>query len=308
MKKIACIGEVMIELSLQNAATAHIGIAGDTYNTAVYLAHLLRTQANVHYITALGQDSFSDRILGHMDHHGIALDHVVRHPIKTAGMYAIETDEFGERRFSYWRSDSAARTLFSAECSLSLDILTNFDLVYISAISLAILPPEQRHALIEALIYYQARGGVVAYDSNHRPQLWESTKAAEHINDVMWDFVKIALPSLDDEMTIFSDADSALVMQRLCKSGPRLGALKQGHLGPCDLHESIVQSYPVIHKIVDSTAAGDSFNAGYLAGYVTGADVADNLMQAHELASRVIQHRGAILPDAELAKLTVTKA
>ena len=73
----------------------------------------------------------------------------------------------------------------------------------LSGISLAILPPTQRHALIEALIYYQARGGIVAYDSNHRPKLWESPEIARETNAVMWDFAMLALPSVDDEMHIF---------------------------------------------------------------------------------------------------------
>ena len=131
----------MIELSLQTAETAQICIAGDTYNTAVYLAHLLKSRAEVHYVTVLGQDAFSDRILAHMQTHKITQDCVARHPIKTPGLYAIETDDQGERRFSYWRSDSAARTLFGPECTIDLHILSQFELVYVSGISLAILPP-----------------------------------------------------------------------------------------------------------------------------------------------------------------------
>ncbi len=303
MTRIACIGEVMIELSLQTTETAQIGIAGDTYNTAVYLAHLLKGRAEVHYVTVLGQDAFSDRILAHIQTHGIAQNFVARHPTKTPGLYAIETDDQGERRFSYWRSDSAARTLFGPECTIDMNILSQFDLVYVSGISLAILPPTQRHALIEALIYYQARGGTVAYDSNHRPKLWESPEIARETNAIMWDFATLALPSIDDEMHIFNDADATDVIARLCKHGPRVGALKQGHVGPYDLEQSSVHTYGAVETVVDSTAAGDSFNAGFLAGYIVGASVGERLIQAHDLAARVVQHRGAILPDGELVRL-----
>ncbi len=303
MTKIACIGEVMIEMSLQTAETAQIGIAGDTYNTAVYLAHLLRGRAEVHYVTALGQDAFSDRILSHMQHHGIAQSFVARHPTKTPGLYAIETDDQGERRFSYWRSDSAARTLFGPECGMNLSILSQFDMVYVSGISLAILPSTQRQALIEALIYYQARGGTVAYDSNHRPKLWESSEVARETNAVMWDFASLALPSVDDEIAIFGNVDASDVIARLCKRGPRIGALKRGNLGPYDLEQNTMQCYSAAKNVVDSTAAGDSFNAGFLAGYITGASAGERLIQAHDLAAQVVQHRGAILPDTVLANL-----
>jgi 2-dehydro-3-deoxygluconokinase len=229
---------------------------------------------------------------------------VARHSLKNPGLYAIETDDQGERRFSYWRSDSAARTLFGPECAIDLTMLAQFDLIYISGISLAILPVTQRHALIEALIYYQARGGIVAYDSNHRPKLWENPEIARQTNEVMWDFAAIALPSIDDEMGIFGESDASDVIARLCKDGPRIGALKRGHLGPYDLEHRISKNYGLAQHVVDSTAAGDSFNAGFLAGYIRAAAPDDRLKQAHDLAALVVQCRGAILPDAELADIS----
>ena len=158
-------------------------------------------------------------------------------------------------------------------------------------------------ALIEALIYYQARGGTVAYDSNHRPKLWESSEVARETNAVMWDFASLALPSVDDEIAIFGNVDASDVIARLCKRGPRIGALKRGHLGPYDLEQNTMQSYGTAQNVVDSTAAGDSFNAGFLAGYITGTSAGERLIQAHDLAAQVVQHRGAILPDTVLANL-----
>ena len=143
----------------------------------------------------------------------------------------------------------------------------------------------------------------MAYDSNHRPKLWESPEIARQTNAVMWDFATLALPSIDDEMHIFNDADASDVIARLCKHGPRVGALKQGILGPYDLEQSSTQTYGSVETVVDSTAAGDSFNAGFLAGYIAGTSVGERLIQAHDLAARVVQHRGAILPDGELVRL-----
>jgi 2-dehydro-3-deoxygluconokinase len=104
-------------------------------------------------------------------------------------------------------------------------------------------------------------------------------------------------------MHIFNDADASDVIARLCKHGPRVGALKQGHLGPYDLEQGTAQTYGGAKNVVDSTAAGDSFNAGFLAGYIAGASVGERLIQAHDLAAQVVQHRGAILPDTELVRL-----
>ena len=298
MTKIACIGEVMIELSLQTAETAQIGIAGDTYNTAVYLAHLLKARAEVHYVTVLGQDAFSDRILAHMQTHGIAQDCVARHPTKTPGLYAIETDDQGERRFIYWRSDSAARTLFGPECTIDLNILSQFDLVYVSGISLAILPPALRYALLEALIYYKARGGVVAYDSNHRPKLWESPEIARETNAVMWDFATLALPSVDDEMALFGDPTEMAVIYRFAGWHWDGIAIKRGMRGPVSpkLDPEAHPDFPPAARVTDTTAAGDSFNGGYLAAFLAGKGEAERLADGHALAARVVGAPGAILP------------
>ncbi len=47
---------------------------------------------------------------------------------------------------------------------------------------------------------------------------------------------------------------------------------------------------------VDETAAGDGFNAGYLAARLSGVDAAQAVSAAHRLAGDVIRHRGALVP------------
>ncbi|MEM6987062.1 MAG: PfkB family carbohydrate kinase, partial [Pseudomonadota bacterium] len=121
--RIACIGEVMIELATTDSATATLGVAGDTYNTAVYLSRELARHSaiEVAYITALGDERMSQRILSDMRAHGIGTDCVEVRPGLAPGLYAIETDPTGERQFSYWRDNSAARTLFVSPATVSLE-------------------------------------------------------------------------------------------------------------------------------------------------------------------------------------------
>ena len=62
-KKIAVIGECMIELS-QKGAEVSRGFGGDTLNTSVYIARQVAPDAlSVSYVTALGTDSFSQQML-----------------------------------------------------------------------------------------------------------------------------------------------------------------------------------------------------------------------------------------------------
>jgi len=49
-------------------------------------------------------------------------------------------------------------------------------------------------------------------------------------------------------------------------------------------------------NVVDTTSAGDSFNAGYLASRISGNKPSSAALAGHQLVSIVIQHRGAIIP------------
>lgn len=297
IKSIACIGEVMIELVAKGADGAALGVAGDTYNTAVYLARALQgTDQSVHYVTGLGDDTFSARIEAAIAGHGIGTEYIERRADKMPGLYAIETDDTGERSFSYWRGESAARTMFAKPCAVGLDRLGDFDLIYLSGITLAILPRAVRDDLMAALWTCQSKGALIAYDSNHRPRLWEDRKTAQLVNAAMWRLCDIGLPSVDDEMELFGEAREADVLARFADYGVTRGALKRGDAGPYGFAGARTgAAYPSVGKVIDSTAAGDSFNAGYLSGVALGQDDSTCLMNGHQLACKVIQHRGAII-------------
>jgi 2-dehydro-3-deoxygluconokinase len=296
--KIACIGEVMIELALTSGSQdAHVGVAGDTFNTAVYLKRTGGEHLDVAYITVLGTDSFSDQII-----HSINSEHIDTHLIprssqRVPGLYAISTDERGERSFTYWREQSAARLMFDDSTGPLFNVLDAFDVLYYSAITLAILPPAVRKSFLAYLAEFRALPGRrVAFDSNYRPRLWHSQDEARHYVSSSWQHCDIALPSLDDEMALFGDADETAVMHRLRTCGVITGAIKRGAQGPLDLQSpATTPAFESVNLVVDSTAAGDSFNGAYLACLLDGGNPVQAMQAGHDCASHVVQHRGAIV-------------
>lgn len=295
LKRIACIGEVMIELSREGADLARLGVAGDTFNTAVYLKRAV-PGVDVAYVTALGDDAMSARIREALADEAISTELVETRAGVMPGLYMISVDDAGERSFSYWRSAAAARTLFSEPATVTPSALDGFDLIYLSGISLAILPAQVRAAFWEWAAGYRARGGKVAFDSNYRPKLWDSRETAQSETMRAWAMADVALPSVDDEMALFGDADEASVVARLRAAGVTFGALKRGPAGPLGLGSgTVIDTSPVTH-VVDTTAAGDSFNAGFLAAHAQGQSQEACMRAGHDLAARVIGHRGAILP------------
>ena len=290
--KIACVGEAMIELAM-SGNTAGVGVAGDTLNAAVYL-----TRANpdlqVDYITCLGDDPFSLQIRDFIENQGIGCDNISMLPGRTPGLYAITTTPEGERSFTYWRETAAARSLFAGPGEPDFSVLAGYDVVYLSGITIAILPHPVRLALIDWLVQSDVR---VVFDSNFRPRLWEDTATARTITTLLWACADIALPSVDDEMDLFGETHEE-VRQRFAELGVR-GALKQGADGPASLGEPVSQNYPPARSVVDTTAAGDSFNGAYLGAVLAGATQADALMAAHLCASEVVGIRGAITPGVQ---------
>ncbi len=285
MTRVACIGEAMIELSM-DGDRALVGVAGDTLNTAVYLRRSAPS-VEVTYVTCLGDDPFSDRIFDFIAEQGIGTSGITRLPGASPGLYAINTIQ-AERSFTYWRSASAARQLFADG---KFDRLAGYDALYISGISLAILPHPVRLALLDWLRNASVQ---VIYDSNYRPRLWEDAATAKTITRAFWDRADIALPSIDDEMALFGETAGTVASRFARHTGK--GALKRGKLGPLSIGETVTQSYPSASNVVDTTAAGDSFNGAYLGALLTGRSQAQSLLAGHKMAARVVQHRGAIIP------------
>lgn len=304
--RVACIGEAMVELTLGRDASSPVGMgfAGDTLNTAIYLKRLLGDTSLVAYTSVLGSDPLSERMIDYLELESIDTRTISRSADRLVGLYAITTDQNGERTFSYWRNESAARTLFQLNGDLDFSALLGFDVLMLSAISLAILPNHVRQALISELARLRSRHGTtIVFDSNFRPRLWESVEIAQQTVADAWRITDIALPSIDDEMALFEDTDEAAVIARLNSYGVNRGALKRGERGPLSLNrfeqkaapnQVGIDATPV--TVVDTTAAGDSFNAGYLSAVLTGSSELEALSAGHGCATRVIAHRGAIIP------------
>jgi len=301
--RIGCIGEAMVELTSvsSNADSVGLGFAGDTLNTAIYLKRLLGSASDVAFVTRLGRDTYSARMIDFIHSESIDSSYIERTDKRHVGLYAIDTDASGERTFSYWRDNSAARQLFQSDGdTLNFDSLKNFDVLYLSAITLAILPGAARTALIQELDALRRDGAKVVFDSNYRPALWESREHAQHAVAEAWRITDIALPSIDDEMALFGDANESALRNRLHSYGIVRGALKRGADGPVPLDPAspaaVTLPMPAHVEVIDSTAAGDSFNAGAL-GNGNGSD-AEAMQAGHALALRVIGQRGAIIPSS----------
>lgn len=272
-----------------------LGFAGDTFNTAWYLARCA-PQIDVAYFTVIGNDAISAKMRAALRDGGINDQFVDVSPDKTVGLYLISLDQ-GERSFSYWRGQSAARTL--ADDPRRLDrAMAAADLIYVSGITLAILPADRRTILLNALKNARMLGKAIAFDPNLRPRLWtdgremtETIMRAAAVSDIV-------LPSYEDEAAWFDDANPGATADRYLDNGAITVVVKNGHDPVLYAEANMRGEVPVkpVDALVDSTAAGDSFNAGLFARHAAGDSLTAGIEYACALSRQVVQQRGALVP------------
>lgn len=289
-KRIVLIGEAMLELS-QAGESWRLGHGGDTLNTAI---HLARGGHDVAYFTALGADPFSTGLRGACAAEGLDTSLMLAHPTRTAGLYAITTDAAGERSFTYWRENSAAREMFALSGIVAaFAAVERADLLCFSLISLAVLPPPARLRLLELARAVRARGGQVAFDGNYRARLWNDPAEARAARNAAIAVANIGLPTLEDETALSGEADADAVAAHWQGLGCGECVVKLGPDG-CRLPDGTVSQPLAVLAPVDTSGAGDAFNAGYLGARVGGRSEAEAAAAGHALAGWTIMRRGAI--------------
>ena len=303
MTRVACIGECMIELKQAEGGLFSRAFGGDTLNTAVYLARL---GVETDYITALGDDPMSDEMLAGWAAEGVGTGRVARLKGKLPGIYMIQTDEFGDRRFFHWRDNSAARSLMELpETDDILDSLATYDVVYLSAITLSIYSALGRTKLIDALNRAREHGTRIVFDTNYRARGWPDPDVARAVFDEAFAASDIVLASMEDLLPLYPCESDEQLMRRIpCSEA----VLKLREAGSIVRHEGVsreVKAEPVTLPVVDTTAAGDSFSAAYIAARLQGAEPAEAAQAGHRLGGVVVRYPGAIIPRSAMPPNTL---
>lgn len=281
----------MLELSRSPEGGWQLGHGGDTLNSAI---HMARAGLPVAYMTALGTDPFSLDLRRSWEEEGLDCGLVLTHPARHVGLYAISTDAAGERSFTYWREASAARALFEVDAiDAALVEAEKARLLCFSLISLAILGEEGRRRLLDLAGRVRRRGGQVAFDGNYRPRLWGSGGEAAQWRDAAIAVADIGLPTLEDEVMLSGAVDADGVAAHWQALGCREVIVKLGAQG-CRLPDGSPCPPPARLQPVDTSGAGDAFNAGYLAARLRGLPAPDAALRGHALAGWTVMRRGAI--------------
>lgn len=294
--RFVSVGECMVEMSESGDGLYRLGYAGDTLNTAWYARARLPKDWQVDYVTAVGDDLYSDEMLAFFAANGLGTGRIQRLAGKRPGLYLIHQKD-GDRHFTYWRGQSAAKQIADDAEALNA-ALAGADVAYFSGISLAILAARSRGRLLKAIYIAKQGGARVAFDPNERPALWTNPKVMGSTICAAATVADIVLPTFPDEQVLFGDASPEAVAQRYLDWGAEEVVVKNGG-EPAFVASREGQGWVAPRpgaKSVDPTGAGDSFNGAYLAARAQGAAPLEAAEAAHATAAIVIGHRGALVP------------
>jgi 2-dehydro-3-deoxygluconokinase len=301
-KRAICVGEATVELARGADGRFALASGGDTFNTAVYLARAGQPTA---FASALGDDPYSDAIVSLAQADGVATDLILRVPSRLPALALIDADAQGNRRVHAWHETAPARELFELpNWSRVAEGLLGARLVYFSGVTLSLYSNVGLGRFLAAVELARGNGAKIAFDGNFRPRDWKGdltrtrTVFAEALKRV-----DIALPAYDDEAVLWGDPSPEATIERLQAFGVTEVAVKNGPNSALIATAGKRETAPVPEVVVpvDATAAGDGFNAGYLAARLAGRGAREAAESAHKLAGQVIRHRGAIMPRAGAA-------
>ncbi|MFI5263879.1 MAG: sugar kinase [Candidatus Kapaibacterium sp.] len=288
------IGECLIELFEEAPNSYRQSVAGDVFNTLFYASRLgLKTG----FISNFGSDDLTKHIGELMDREGIDRSCTSISEKKTNGLYLISTNESGDPHYAFWRNDSAAKeTLQSIDLTRMEEYILSSTYFHFSAIALAIL--NEREILISLL--KKIHGQVtITFDTNFRKGLWNDVGMLKTFIESSSSFVDILFVSSTDDENIFGrrSPEEAIIYYK--ELGYKKMIFKQGSSDVLAWDGREMISVPVFKNIavVDATAAGDAFNAGFISAQLRGESFENSIRTGNGCAAFVITRHGGIAED-----------
>jgi 2-dehydro-3-deoxygluconokinase len=292
---VIAIGECMLEL-VRVGDDWRVNHAGDVFNTALTMRRL---GVPVAFLSALGADPFSVEMRAAWLREQIDTTMVLTDPTRLPGLYAIRTDADGERSFYYWRERSAARRLFELPgIEAAIARACDARLLYLSGITLSLFQDPERARLVEIARAVRARGGRVVFDPNYRAAAWPEQRVARAVFEALAAAASIVLPTFADENLLFGDATAEHTVQRYQALGAEEVVVKLAARGCLVATAAQCEYLAPLGAVtpVDTSGAGDAFNAAYLTARLAGRSASEAARAGNMLAREVVRHPGAILP------------
>ncbi len=252
------------------------------------------------FIGKVGDDNFghmlADTVSGlGIDIRGLKYDKKIHTTLAFVHTYAD-----GDRDFSFYRNPGADVMLSADE--VDEELISEAKIFHFGTLSMTHETVEQ--ATIKALDIAQKSGGLISFDPNLRPPLWDNLEDAKEKMDFGFrkcDILKIS----DNEIEFFTGETDVLKGAQIIKEkyGIKLVCATLGKDGSYALYgDKVVECDPFLNpNTIETTGAGDTFMGSLLKSVLeVGIDnydedkLKDMLRTANAAASLITTRRGAL--------------
>ncbi|MFW9830261.1 MAG: carbohydrate kinase family protein [Candidatus Thorarchaeota archaeon] len=297
---VACLGEVLIDFIAEhsgplNSISSFRKLPGGApANVAVGIARL---GIACGFIGKISSDAFGAFLFKTLEQNGVWIDGIIRTTEAPTALAFVNRTDTGDREFLFYR-DTCADILLT-EDDLPIEWLQNIKFLHVGGVSLTRNP--SRRATIKAAALASQHGATVTFDPNIRLDLWNNDieECRLVLNQVLTN-TDIFLPSQEELLLLTGKENLEEAVEDVHRIGPRIICVKQGAKGSFISSQQSLSKYHQFNQaafnvdVVDTTGAGDGFDAGLIVGLVTGLSLSEAVLNATAVASLVISKLGAM--------------
>jgi len=294
------IGEVLIDF-VGTEPSSYVDVpafqkcfGGAPMNTLVGVARLGQRSGA---ITAVGEDPFGEFLIRELQRNGVDTSQVkIKRGMRTTITFVANEPETGERTFIFYRRPWVTGT---ADSSLSiedidLNYVSNASILHVSGFSLSQNP--SRKTILTVAEHARSSGVQVSFDPTLRLDVWNSTMTIRRIYGKMLKISDIATFSQEEASFILGTRDPEKAAKKAFRYGIEIVGIKMGSEGAFLQRRTgeklMLPAFKV--RAVDTTGAGDGWNAGLLVGLIKGWDLHTCLSVANAVGALVVTKHGAI--------------
>ena len=291
---VCSIGEAMIEISNIKNSLYNQSFAGDTLNFCNYLD---KKKLNAFFLSAIGKSEINQSLLDFIKSKNISTKYIKQINQFEVGLYLIKNKDNGEKQFFYWRDESAAKQYFNNIDFLNLyKELKNFDYIYFSGITLSIIHISKLNNFIKLLKLFKSKKIKIVFDFNIRPSRWNKKNLNIFLDSVL-KFVDICFLSGED-MNYWKNKNDIKSYEQIVRKYKLKHSIfrKNAKFTYVFLNKTrYVFKNKLLKRVVDTSGAGDGFNAAYLSNFIVNNDPLLALKAGSSLGSKIVMKKGAIV-------------
>ena len=291
---VCSIGEAMIEISNIKNRLYNQSFAGDTLNFCNYLD---KKKLNAFFLSAIGKSEINQSLLDFVKSKNISTKYIKQINQFEVGLYLIKNKDNGEKQFFYWRDESAAKHYFNNIDFLNLyKELKNFDYIYFSGITLSIIHISKLNNFIKLLKLLKSKKIKIVFDFNIRPSRWNKKNLNIFLDSVL-KFVDICFLSGED-MNYWKNKNNIKSYEQIVRKYKLKHSIfrKNAKFTYVFLNKTrYVFKNKLLKTVVDTSGAGDGFNAAYLSNFIVNNDPVLALKAGSSLGSKIVMKKGAIV-------------